>query len=157
MVGFIKTWGTALICAAVIGSVCNMLLPKHSIAKVAKIVVGVYLALVMLTPLLGADLDTVPDSLEFSYDAAQASVQFDEAIAQQSADNIRQKLMQHLAENDILCEDVQVSVSINETGGIYCDEVHIQLAPHYQEKEAYILQLVTTFCGTTPTVSYTEN
>lgn len=155
MVGFIKTWGTALICAAIIGSICNLLLPKHAIAKVAKILIGVYLAIVIVSPLLKAET-VLPDSIAFEADQSYTADLYDDAVLKRTAENIELQIGQQLEQSGVVCDSVSVAVTLNETGGIYCAEVTLGLDRSYQAQEQQIKTTVTAFCGTTPVFMYRD-
>lgn len=155
MIDFIRTWGTALICAAVVGSICNVLLPNHSIAKAAKLVVGIYLAIVIVTPFVGVALDA-PQSIEFTIDESYGTELYDEAVLRETAEKIKAGLAAKLESSGVICDELTISVNINDTGGIYCDRIALVLSNQYREKQQEISAIVAELCGIEPEMTYRD-
>jgi len=54
----------------------------------------------------------------------------------------------------VSCDEVSVSVNIDETSGIYCEEVKLTLSVEYREKEDSISGIVAEMCGIYPIFIY---
>jgi hypothetical protein len=154
MVTFIQTWGIALISAAMIGAICKIMLPKHSISKVAQIVIGLYLILTMIAPFLHADIE-IPDSIEFSYETSLAQTQvFDDAVLSQSKQFLQQEIAENLRRKEVEVDEISVSVNIDAAGSIYCDEIDITLDQIYIDRDVAIKEWVSSLVGLEPELTY---
>ena len=153
MVDFIKTWGTALVAAAIVGAMCNMLLPKNSMTKVVRVIIGLYLAIVIVAPFIGADIK-LPESVEFLIEEGAGTQVYDEAVLKQTSDNIEREVTARLSDEGIECDGISVTVNINETDGVYCENVTLILSEDYRHKEQAVSAAVEDMCGVAPEILF---
>ena len=151
---FIKTWGTALVCAAIIGAICNVLLPRHSIAKAAKALAGIYLAIVMVSPFIGGDIALPGQIEEFAPDESYGTQMYDEAVISRTEEQIMEAVLARLNAEGVAVGEAEVWVNIGDEGGIYCSSVKLTLSEEYRQKERTISDIVYEMCGIQPVFEY---
>lgn len=153
MIEFIKTWGTGLVCAAVLGAICNILLPNHSIAKSARVLVGIYMAIALVAPLLKSDL-ALPEEIQVSIETTYGYDLYDEAVLRETANHLETAVVGELDGHNVSGAEVTATLGINDEGSIVCQEISITLDETFKNRQTEIVLWVKELCGMTPVLYF---
>ena len=145
----LRAWGFALCTAALAAALLSAAAPDGPLARSLKYVLGLYIVLVAVSPLLGMrDLlcDGIPPLEGFS---AEASLEaYDDAVLAQSTRLIEQSLADDFAREGIDAS-AEIFISMGEDGGIYCDRVVLRAGGQDAQRAA---ELVRAQLGTQPEI-----
>ena len=153
MVEFIKTWGMGLVCAAILGAICNVLLPNHSIAKAARILVGLYMVIALVAPLLNSGL-ALPEEIQISIENTYGYDLYDEAVLREATANLKTAVENELESHGVSGAEAAVSLELEDDGSMICQAVSVTLDEIYRNRQAEILLWIKTLCGVTPTLIF---
>ncbi len=146
MNAFLRDFGLTVCTGAVVVGLCGFVVPNRATGRAVRAVLGLYMALILLAPILRGGLALpaiLPDGDAAAYDPQQAAAQTDALVAAQLeqtlAEDIRQALLARLGLRAWL---VEAPVHIDEGRGIYCDKVVIGTELQYQGLESEARALV---------------
>ena len=115
MVSFISSWAQQLIFAVIIGTILQMLLPEGKNKKYIKIVIGVYVLLAVISPVIGKNIDLNLDEFNLSANSAESSL--DETSQDQINNlyttNLKQDIILKLKNKGYGCENVDLKTNEN--------------------------------------------
>ena len=137
MSGFLKDFGMILCTVAIVVGLLSSLTPNRSVGKTAKIALGLYMAIVLLTPFLRGVIQLELPQIEFSaQEDTEVSASVDAVIASEIENNISESVTELMsARLGVVPKSVRAEINIDQTGGIYCDRIEIELDEKYREFE----------------------
>jgi len=153
MTALIRTWGVALISASVVGGIFSSLIPDKSIGRTLRMLLGIYLAFVILSPLAGASLE-LPELEELDLAGIDAGSGYDEAVLRETARILENELGTRLTAAGIGCRDIEVAMQVDSDGAVSCASVRVTADPALRGREGEIAAVVLEVCGVQPEVKY---
>ncbi len=149
----IRTWATAICSASIALAVLEGLLPQKSTARAAKLAAALWLILAVISPLTGLNDGT--DGFELDFEAAYAPGDIqssDELVLSQASLNIENELYDLLDANGMRALDIEASVNISPSSGIYCDSVSVTIAEEDAASSPLVRDIVLEAVGREPEI-----
>lgn len=161
MIDYLKDFGFLVCTSAIIIGVFNALVPNKALGKTVRIILGVYMALVIVAPFARGEIDIDTDMLDRVLSSTEqesiTAQAYDELILNETEKNIELGVASLLKHNfDAYTDSVSASVNIDEKGSIYCDRLIIVLDKKYMEQQSGISQLIEQNCGAVPVLEFLD-
>lgn len=115
----VKTWAFSVCCAAIVGGMMNILLPKSNLQKIYKTVFCVFFLCVILSPVL--KIKTLNRNF-FEFDSEYGDALYENEFTDNSEKYIESEIIKSskifLQDNGIDYKDISAKVNISDDGSI---------------------------------------
>lgn len=115
----VKTWAFSVCCAAIVGGIMNILLPKSNLQKIYKTVFCVFFLCVILSPVL--KIKTLNRNF-FEFDSEYGNDLYENKFTDNSEKYIESEIIKSskifLQDNGIDYKDISAKVNISDDGSI---------------------------------------
>lgn len=137
----IRTWGTGVAAACIIGGVVSFLKPKKGVGKVLSIMLGAFFIAVIISPFCGRNRIKISNDLSdisyntLNYDSFSDYMKSSQLTA--AADEVKKQIADLLKKNKIGYKDIEVSMNIDKTDSIVIREVSVEVEDKAEIGKAY--------------------
>lgn len=165
MVNWISSWLQGIIVAVIIGTIIEMLLPKSSISKFIKVVIGLYILFSIITPVVNKfsknkiDINEILNMDEYKSKDTIANVNQtnDEIILDVYEENVKLDLKNKLQIKGYIADYIIVNITSDNKYNIEKIEVKIKSKTDNKENEKTATTIVDNIESVKINLSKTED
>lgn len=171
MITFIRTWAEGVIVAVIVASIIEMILPEGSSKKYIKVVIGIYILFVIVTPVInnfsnkGLDVSSIVDFENKEEYKQVSSSNLEEKnimnIRSMYEMNLKSDIKTKIQNKGYIVENVSVDISDDEKYTINKIEVKIsgkqKEKTNYKKKEKEVITIVNNIEKVKIDLSKNEN
>lgn len=141
----IKSWAFSVCCAAVIGTLLNMILPEGSLQRMFKCIFCVFFLCTVLNPLSEIE---IPEILDTGFFTQNFDFSKNNEINYQSEKYLEDKIISSakgiLDSEEIFYEDIFIKINISDDGSIDINKFELTIKNPEEEQKALDLIFDTT-------------
>ena len=136
MIDWFRTWSKGIVCAVIIGTLIEMILPDNNSKKYIKIIIGIFVVYTIISPVIeqfsGSDID---DYLELDnyIEASSSTVTDKKSLSDKASSSIKRIYIQNLQsdiktrlkEKGYVADNVNIGISNDDSYNIEKLEINI--------------------------------
>ena len=143
MISFISTWAQGIIIAVIIATIIEMILPEGSSKKYIKVIIGIYILFVIVTPIINQfSKQTIDVSSVIDYEFEGESKQFSSSSLEESNSlniknmyemNLKSDIKNKIQSKGFIVDDVKVEILDDDEYTI--NKIDIAISGEKEEEE----------------------